>query len=62
MIVSEYIKMTGPEKYAIRWHMGAFEVADAEKFTLSAACEKYPLCLALQEADCEATWLLENER
>lgn len=55
-----YIKLTKEEMYAIRWHMGGFE----SKENYNALCEafkKYPLALALHEADLEATYLMESE-
>lgn len=59
MMIEEYIKLKPVERYAIRWHMGAYE---GEKVwnTLGTAMEKYPLILALHQADMEATYLLEK--
>ena len=61
MILQEYVHLTGPEKYAVRWHMGAFDLPPESKYSMSAASEMYPLVLALQEADQEATHLMEKE-
>lgn len=59
MMIEEYIKLKPVERYAIRWHMGPYE---GEKMwgTLSLAMQKYPLILALHEADMEATYLIEK--
>jgi hypothetical protein len=60
MMIEEYIKLTPIEKYAIRWHMGWSEPKENYN-TLGKAMGKYPLVLALHEADQEATYLLEEE-
>ena len=58
----QYIKLTTQELYAIRWHMGAFDAESSRlKGTLSQALEKFPLTLAIIEADMEATFCIENE-
>ena len=55
MMVSEFIKLTPEEKYAIRWHMGFTEPKEVYT-TLGLAYQKYPLALLLFEADLEATY------
>ena len=60
MMIEEYIKLTPTERYAIRWHMGWSEPKENYN-ALGAAMGKYPLVLALHEADQEATYLLEEE-
>ena len=55
MMLTEYIKLTSEEKYAIRWHMGFTEPKEAYT-TLGLAYQKYPLALLLFEADLEATY------
>ena len=55
MMISEYIKLTNEEKYAIRWHMGFTEPKEVYS-TLGQALKKYPLALLLFEADLEATY------
>lgn len=60
MMIEEYIKLTPTERYAIRWHMGWSEAKENYN-ALGAAMSKYPLVLALHEADQEATYLLEKE-
>lgn len=46
------------EIMAIRWHMG-FSEPKENRNSLGTAMEKYPIILALHEADLEATKLLE---
>src|SRR5574344_425526 len=41
MMLSEYIKLTNDEKYAIRWHMGFTEPKESYG-TLAEAIKKYP--------------------
>ena len=60
MILMEFIKLTAEEKYAIRWHMG-FSEPKENYSALGKAMEKYPIVCALNEADLEATYLLEVE-
>ena len=56
MMITEYIKLTPEEKYAIRWHMGYTEPKELYG-TLGQAFLKYPFALLLHEADLEATYL-----
>ena len=56
MMLTEYIKLTNEEKYAIRWHMGFSEPKELYS-TLGQAFTKYPFALLLHEADLEATYL-----
>ena len=58
MMITEYIKLTPEEKYAIRWHMG-FTEAKEQYSTISAAYKKYPLALLVHEADLEATYFYD---
>lgn len=55
MMISEYIKLTPEEKYAIRWHMGFTEPKEVYN-TIGVAYTKYPLALLLFEADLESTY------
>lgn len=55
MMLTEYIKLTNEEKYAIRWHMGFSEPKEVYG-TLGQAFKKYPLALLLHEADMETTY------
>ena len=59
MMISKFIDLSLEEMYAIRWHMGFTEPKELYN-TISSAYEKYPLALALHEADLEATYLLES--
>ena len=56
MMISEYIKLTVEEKYAIRWHMGFTEPKEMYS-TIGQAYKKYPIALLTHEADLEATYL-----
>lgn len=60
MMIEEYIKLKPFERYAIRWHMGPYS-GQQDWTTLGAAMERFPLVMALYEADMEATHLLEKE-
>lgn len=60
MMVEQFIKLKPIERYAIRWHMGFTEPKENWN-TLCAAIKKYPIILAIHEADLESTYLLEEE-
>ncbi len=60
MMIEEFIKLKPVERYAIRWHMG-FTEAKENWNTLSLAIKKYPIVLAIFEADLESTYLIEKE-
>lgn len=60
MMIEEYIKLKPVERYAIRWHMGPYS-GQQDWNTLGDAIERYPLVLALFEADMEATRIIEKE-
>ena len=55
MMISEFIKLTMEEKYAIRWHMGFTEPKELYG-TIGEAYKKYPIALLTHEADLEATY------
>lgn len=59
MMITEYIKLTGEEKYAIRWHMGFSEPKEVYS-SLGLAMKKYPLVLLVHEADLEATYFFNT--
>ena len=59
MILSEFIKLTKEELYAIRWHMGGYEAKENYSY-ISKAYEKYPLAVYTHMADLMATYILEN--
>ena len=56
MMITEYIKLTPEEKYAIRWHMGYTEPKELYN-AIGATYTKYPIALLTFEADLEATYL-----
>ena len=56
MMISEYIKLTPEEKYAIRWHMGFSEPKENYSY-IGLAYKKYPFALLIHEADLEASYL-----
>ena len=60
MLIQCYIRLTMQEVMAIRWHMG-FSEAKENYNAVGQAMEKYPVVLALHEADLEATKILEIE-
>ena len=56
--IQQFMKLTIEEIACIYWHMGAY--CDKDSWNeLGQAYEKYPLALALHEADMEATHMLE---
>ena len=57
-IASGFIKLSREEAMAIRWHMG-FSESKENYNSLNKAYEKFPLCLALSEADMEVTSIIE---
>lgn len=61
MMIEEYIKLTQEERYAIRWHMGFSEPKENWN-AIGQVFDKYPLALALHEADQESSHLLEETR
>ena len=59
MMITEYVKLTPEEKYAIRWHMGFTEPKE-NYGTIGQAYKKYPLALLTNEADVEATYFFDK--
>lgn len=59
MMISEYIKLSNDEKYAIRWHMGYTEPKELYA-TIGLAYTKYPFALLMHEADLEATYFFDT--
>lgn len=59
MMITEYIKLTPEEKYAIRWHMGYTEPKELYN-TIGLAFTKYPIALLTHEADLEATYFFDT--
>lgn len=58
MMLSEFIKLTPEERYAIRWHMGFTEPKELYT-TIGQAYKKYPIALLVHEADLEATYFYD---
>lgn len=58
MMISEFIKLTPEERYAIRWHMGFTEPKELYT-TIGQAYKKYPIALLMHEADLEATYFYD---
>lgn len=58
MMISEFIKLTPEERYAIRWHMGFTEPKELYT-TIGQAYKKYPIALLMHEADLEATYIFD---
>lgn len=58
MMITEYIKLTPEEKYAIRWHMGYTEPKENYN-AIGSSYAKYPIALLTHEADLEATYLYD---
>lgn len=59
MLINCFMHLIDFEIFAIRWHMGFSEEKSQYK-ALGEAIEKYPIILALYEADLEATKILED--
>lgn len=60
VFILQYIRLSMEEITAITYHMGAY--CDSSQWTeLGQAYDKYPLALALHQADMEATHILEVE-
>ncbi len=57
-IISGFMRLTREEAFAIRYHMGFS--GDENKNNISNAMEMFPLALALNVADMEASFLLEK--
>ena len=58
MMISEFIKLTLEERYAIRWHMGFTEPKELYG-TIGQAYKKYPIALLVHEADLEASYFYD---
>ena len=58
MMITEYMKLTPEEKYAIRWHMGFTEPKELYN-TIGSAYKKYPIALLMHEADLESTYFFD---
>ena len=61
IMIMQFMSLEIPELYAIRWHMG-FSEEKAQWKAMGDSMEKYPIVLALHEADLEASKILEVDR
>jgi len=59
MLINCFMKLKVYEIFAIRWHMGYAEEKSQYK-ALGEAMEKFPIVLALHEADLEASKIMED--
>ena len=58
-LISKFLKLTNAEAYAIRFHMGFSEEGSGKN--AGRAFEKYPLALALNVADMEAAYFIDDK-
>ena len=58
-IITGFMKLTREEAFAIRYHMGFSVTEDIRN--VGAAFEQFPLAFALNTADMEATYFLEEK-
>ena len=60
-IISSYMRLSREEAFAIRYHMGFSNAANSEQISnVGKAFEMFPLALALNVADMEASYYLEG--
>jgi hypothetical protein len=58
-LISKFLRLTNEEAYAIRYHMGFSEEGSGRN--AGRAFEKYPLALALNVADMEASYYVDDK-
>ena len=58
-LISKFLKLTNEEAYAIRYHMGFSEEGSGKN--AGKVFEKYPLALALNVADMEASYFMDDK-
>ena len=58
-LISKFLRLTNEEAYAIRYHMGFSEEGSGRN--AGKAFEKYPLALALNVADMEASYYVDDK-
>jgi len=51
MLIEKFIRLNDEERYAIRFHMGAYDESARNSGNINKAFQKYPLALALHIAD-----------
>lgn len=61
MLIEKHIRLSDEERYAIRWHMGAW-TENVNTAALNKAFRKYPLALALHIADMMASNLMGESK
>lgn len=59
-MIERFVRLSKAEAMAVRWHMLWTEPKECYN-SIGKAIQLYPLVLALNEADLEATYLLEEE-
>ena len=52
--LNKFISMPEPWNHAIRWHMGAYDISQLDKFSLEKSLSAYREVLFLQTADMQA--------
>lgn len=58
-LISKFLRLTNEEAYAIRFHMGFSEEGSGKN--AGKAFEKYPLAFALNVADMEASYYMDDK-
>lgn len=61
MLAEKFIDLTDEERYAIRWHMGAYDKSETGGYAMSSAFDKYPLAVALHMADIMASYIVDKK-
>lgn len=59
-IISSYMRLSREEAFAIRYHMGFSDASPEQRNNVGRAFELFPLAMALNVADMEATYFLEG--
>ena len=59
-IISSYMRLSREEAFAIRYHMGFSDASPEQRNNVGKAFEMFPLAMALNVADMEATYFLEG--
>jgi hypothetical protein len=64
MLVSDYIRLTTEEKYAIRWHSGGFDKSCIGGLTgmITDCFKNSPICVCAHLADMMATYTCNREK
>lgn len=60
-IISQYMKLTTEEAFAINWHMGGFDARNMDgKFIIAGAFTQFPIAVIFHTADLLTTYLDEK--